>query len=88
MFSILGGNKGGPLSRSQKSLAREKKKNNKFGFGGKKKGSKLNTKDSAADVSDYKMPGKLQRGGKISRSQGAAKRLGKNRRQKAKQGRK
>lgn len=33
-------------------------KSQKFGFGGKKRGSKKNTRDSAADISEYRRPGK------------------------------
>ena len=49
---------------SKKALEKRNNKNSKFGFGGKKRGMKKNTKDSAADVSDYRKPGKPGRGGK------------------------
>lgn len=57
---------------------KQKAKNAKFGFGGKKRGSKQNTRDSAADMSDYKRPGKPGAKGKggVQKNQ----RLGKNRR--------
>lgn len=67
---------------SRKSLEKRKLKNKKFGFGGKKKGSKLNTKESAADISEYKRsnPFKGQtKGGKSKKN-----RPGKNRRIKSK----
>lgn len=91
-LSFLNDNKGGKpqngIVKSKKAIEKEKRKMAKFGFGGKKKGSKLNTKDSSADVSDYKMPGKpnLKRGANKSfKSKGGpAKRPGKNRRQKMK----
>lgn len=38
----------------RKGIDHRKKKDKKFGFGGKKKGLKLNTKDSSADISEYK----------------------------------
>lgn len=51
--------------------AKRRYKNQKFGFGGKKKGSKWNTKESFNDVSSFqskvahnKGPGKGGRGGK------------------------
>ncbi|KAL1497266.1 hypothetical protein ABEB36_008259 [Hypothenemus hampei] len=37
---------------------KRKQKDKKFGFGGKKKGSKINTKDSAAEISEYRRPHK------------------------------
>ncbi|ERL88825.1 hypothetical protein D910_06207 [Dendroctonus ponderosae] len=43
-------------SISRKSLEKRKMKNKKFGFGGKKKGLKRNTNDSAADISEYRRP--------------------------------
>lgn len=72
-LSFLDGKSQHP-SKSSKSDAKKKLKNNKFGFGGKKKDSKRNTKASAADVSDYRRPIK---GTKVK---GHAKRLGKSRR--------
>lgn len=51
--------------------AKRRYKNQKFGFGGKKKGSKWNTKESFNDVSSFrskvahnKGPGKAGKGGK------------------------
>ncbi|XP_043472904.1 probable rRNA-processing protein EBP2 homolog [Leptopilina heterotoma] len=61
-------------SQQSKSDAKQKMKNKKFGFGGKKKDSKRNTTASSADVSEYRRPIK---GTKIK---GHAKRLGKSRR--------
>lgn len=58
---------------SRKSLEKRKAKDKKFGYGGKKKGMKMNTKTSAADISEYKRPAK---GGKVNKN----KRLGKSRR--------
>lgn len=69
----------GISKKSRKAMEKRKMKNSKYGFGGKKRGMKRNTKDSANDVSEYKRPGKP----KLSNA-GAAKRLGKNRRQKVK----
>lgn len=67
--------------RSKRAMEKLKMKNKKFGFGGRKKGSKMNTKDSAADISEYRRPGKgnNKKGGKA-----ASIRPGKNRRQKMK----
>lgn len=67
--------------RSKKAMEKLKMKNKKFGFGGRKKGSKMNTKESAADISEYRRPGKgnNKKGGKA-----ASIRPGKNRRQKMK----
>ncbi|CAH1156214.1 unnamed protein product [Phaedon cochleariae] len=42
----------------KKAIERRKVKDKKFGFGGKKKGMKLNTRDSAADISEFRSPGK------------------------------
>ena len=80
---------------SFRAAVRRKSKDKKFGFGGKKKGLKSNTRSSANDISDYK-PGKKGRGagkGNSNSSGGAkggrgqnmgtklkAKRMGKNRR--------
>lgn len=57
-------------------LEKRKVKDKKFGFGGKKKGSKANTKDSVNDVSGFKRFKKPAAGG----MKGGAKRLGKARR--------
>lgn len=73
---------------NHKSLAKRKAKDAKFGFGGRKKGSKLNTRESAIDTSDYKRPpkfavkGSKQKGNKNKKPM--TKRLGKSRRQKNK----
>ncbi|XP_066140262.1 probable rRNA-processing protein EBP2 homolog [Euwallacea fornicatus] len=71
---------------SRKALEKRKQKNKKFGFGGKKKGGKLNTKESAADISEYRNPKKprKERDSKGNKGKGKAKtRPGKNRRVKA-----
>lgn len=60
---------------SRKSLEKRKAKEKKFGFGGKKKGLKTNTKSSAADISEYRRPKKG--GGPVNNKN---KRVGKNRR--------
>ncbi|KAF7279159.1 hypothetical protein GWI33_007570 [Rhynchophorus ferrugineus] len=78
-------NKGKAISR--KALEKRKMKNKKFGFGGKKKGSKLNTKDSAADISEYRRPGKAVNKGR-GKGKATNNRPGKNRRLKAKTKRK
>ncbi|XP_043251919.1 probable rRNA-processing protein EBP2 homolog isoform X1 [Colletes gigas] len=62
-----------------KVAAKRKMKDSKFGFGGKKRGNKKNTKTSSADVSEYKRPSKpgkdfKKKGGKPNQ------RLGKGRR--------
>ena len=60
--------------------AKRKMKDVKFGFGGKKRGSKKNTRNSSADVSEYKRPAKH---GKDTKKKGGGKvkqRLGKGRR--------
>lgn len=41
-----------------------KLRDSKFGFGGKKRGKKLNTKESAADMSEYRKPGRPGRPGR------------------------
>ncbi len=43
-------------TRSYRALARRKKKDSKFGFGGKKRGMKSNSRDSVNDTSSYKIP--------------------------------
>lgn len=78
---LEGGKKKGQPTK--KALEKRKYKNTKFGFGGKKKGMKRNTKDSAADISEFKRPGKPKMNNKMS-NKGAAKRLGKNRRKQVK----
>jgi rRNA-processing protein EBP2 len=64
-------------NKSKRVLEKRRVRDKKFGFGGKKKGSKMNTKDSAADISDYRRPKKPVGKGK---GKGASKRPGKNRR--------
>lgn len=59
-------------------------KDQKFGYGGKKKGMKRNTKNSSSDVSEFKRPSKLKRPGAAQKHQ----RPGKNRRLKMKAGKK
>ena len=83
-LDFLNSNKGGSKNISKKSMEKRKMKNKKFGFGGKKKGLKTNTKDSAADISEYRRP-KPARAMKKGKDN---KRLGKNRRQKVKAKRK
>ncbi|CAH1106533.1 unnamed protein product [Psylliodes chrysocephalus] len=43
---------------SKKIIEKRKMKDKKFGFGGKKRGMKKNTRESAGDISEYKSPGK------------------------------
>lgn len=73
---------------SKKAMEKRNMKNKKFGFGGKKRGIKKNTKDSASDVSEYRRPGKIGRSGKSDKfnkgGKVAKKRPGKNRRQQMK----
>lgn len=67
----------GPQSQNKRQF-----KDKKFGFGGKKKGGKANTKQSTDDVSGYKpfRNKKVGAGGKMAKP----KRAGKARRQKMK----
>jgi rRNA-processing protein EBP2 len=60
--------------------AKRQYKDQKFGFGGKKKGMKRNTKNSTADVSEFRRPGKPKQHGAAQKHQ----RPGKNRRLKIK----
>ncbi|CAK9806512.1 Probable rRNA-processing protein EBP2 homolog [Anthophora plagiata] len=62
-----------------KVSAKRKMRDSKYGFGGKKRGSKRNTSSSSADVSEYKRPKSM---GKDSKKKGGKpkQRLGKNRR--------
>ncbi|XP_014469875.1 PREDICTED: probable rRNA-processing protein EBP2 homolog [Dinoponera quadriceps] len=55
-----------------------KMKDAKYGFGGKKRGSKRNTKSSSADISEYKRPQKPGKRG--TKGKGGNQRLGKSRR--------
>merc|ERR1712083_594522 len=80
-----GKNKFDPKQQSQHDKTKGKpdnfKKNfndKRFGFGGKKKGSKANTKSSANDVSEYHKNGGGRKGGK--KIGGKNKRVGKDRR--------
>lgn len=63
----------------QKTAAKRKMRDAKYGFGGKKRGSKKNTKTSSADVSEYKRPAKPGKDGK-NKGEKSKQRLGKNRR--------
>ncbi|KAI4460819.1 rrna processing protein ebna1-binding protein-related [Holotrichia oblita] len=67
--------------KKKKGLEKRKMRDKKFGFGGKKRGLKTNTKDSAAEITEYKRPGKPKR---TSGKGKPVKRLGKNRRMKNK----
>jgi rRNA-processing protein EBP2 len=60
--------------------AKRRYKDQKFGFGGKKRGMKRNTRDSTSDVSEFRRPGKAKRPGATHKHQ----RPGKNRRLKMK----
>lgn len=62
-LDFLDGKKNKSISR--KTMEKRKIKDRKFGFGGKKKGMKTNTKESAADISEYKKPKKNTGKGKI-----------------------
>lgn len=74
------GKKGKPPMNSKRAANKLKFKNKKFGFGGKKKGLKRNTKDSAADISEYGAP----KGGFKNKGKNANMRPGKSKRQKSK----
>jgi rRNA-processing protein EBP2 len=67
---------------------RNKMKDDKFGFGGKKRGMKRNDKSSADDISGFRQPRK--QGGKFAAKSGkpGMKRPGKSKRQKSKGGKK
>lgn len=80
---FLDGKKSKAISR--KALEKRKTKDKKFGFGGKKKGMKLNTRDSAADISEFRSPGKpVNRKGGNKNKPSKKMRPGKNRRMKMK----
>lgn len=70
----------GQHPKNNKSTEKRKYRDDKYGFGGKKKGSKINTKESSADVSGYRPPrkpnakNKKQRPGKSKRNQVKSKR--------------
>merc|ERR1719414_934037 len=87
-----GGDNGGRKKTGNPAVAaveRRKFKDKKYGFGGKKKGMKANTKDSVNDVSSYSRPRSGKKGGSAGGFKGkggagkggAAKRPGKSRRQ-------
>lgn len=74
-------------SISRKALERRKAKDQKFGFGGAKRGKKLNTRESAADISEFRNPGKPNKNNRKLKSKmkgGKKTRPGKNRRIKMK----
>jgi len=87
-----GGKKTGGGNPAVAAAERRKFKDKKYGFGGKKKGMKANTKDSVNDVSSYSRSGKKGGGGFKGKKGGAAgrgaasKRPGKSRRQNMKGG--
>lgn len=78
-FSFLDGKGNNNPQVSRKSLEKRKIKDKKFGFGGKKRGMKLNTKDSAADIKDYRRSGGKQ---KVKNRPGKSKRIQKKSRSK------
>lgn len=63
---------------NSKAQLKIKMKNDKYGFNGKKRGSKRNTKSSCADVSEYRRPQKPGKRG--TKGKGGNQRLGKSRR--------
>ncbi|XP_068095527.1 probable rRNA-processing protein EBP2 [Hyperolius riggenbachi] len=79
---------GGPPGKARKGPnAKRKYKDQKFGFGGRKKGSKMNTKESFNDVSSFRTSvahGKGPRKGGKKGGKNANKRPGKRTRQKMK----
>lgn len=62
-----------------KTQSKMKMKSAKYGYGGKKRGSKWNTKSSSADVSEYRRPSKPGEGRKGKDGKGKQ-RIGKSRR--------
>ncbi|KAJ8976184.1 hypothetical protein NQ317_002233 [Molorchus minor] len=62
-LDFLDGKKNKSISR--KALEKRRLKDNKFGFGGKKRGMKINTKDSAADIKELRPINTLPPIGKI-----------------------
>lgn len=72
--------KPGPKKLHPKAQAKLKMKNSKYGYGGKKRGSKKNTKASSADVSEYRRPQKSTKSPNGRGGKGIKQRLGKNRR--------
>ncbi|XP_074029745.1 probable rRNA-processing protein EBP2 homolog [Leptinotarsa decemlineata] len=82
-LDFLDGKKNKSIGR--KSMEKRKMKDKKFGFGGKKSGMKSNTKDSAADISEFRNPGKSgKKFPKGNSKHGNKNRPGKNRRVKIK----
>jgi len=86
------GKKSNKKDQNQASVAKRKFKDKKFGFGGKKRGLKSNTKDSVNDVTGFK-PGFKKRGpdsGMVKRANAPGskknKRVGKARRRQARAG--
>ncbi len=73
-------------SLSKKALEKRNMKNSKFGFGGKKRGSKKNTRDSAADMSEYRKPGKPGKAGSRPTKGGKAAKFNKGRPEKQRPG--
>lgn len=67
---------------NQKVAAKRKMRDAKYGFGGKKRGSKKNTRASSADVSEYRRPSKPGKDSKNKGEKGGKpkQRLGKSRR--------
>lgn len=76
--TVSQGDRKGPMDK--KVHAKRRYKDQKFGFGGKKRGMKRNTKNSTSDVSEFRRPGKPKRPGTAQKHQ----RPGKNRRMKMK----
>lgn len=72
------GNRKEPVDK--KVQAKRRYKDKKFGFGGKKRGMKRNTKNSTSDVSEFRKPGKPKQPGAAKKHQ----RPGKSRRLKMK----
>lgn len=93
-LDFLEDNRKSSLAAAAKTAGKRKARDNKFGFGGKKRGQKRNTKDSSMDTGGSK-PFNGARGGGAKGGRGAARggkggaankpqRLGKNKRVKAK----
>ncbi|XP_059480603.1 probable rRNA-processing protein EBP2 homolog [Neocloeon triangulifer] len=79
--------KGQGKSKIKRSQFRREAKDKKYGFGGRKRGKKTNTRDSASDVFNTGKPSGRP-GGFKSKGKNQQQRPGKNRRQKMKGGRK
>ncbi|NXK54675.1 EBP2 protein, partial [Chauna torquata] len=83
--SSQGNKKGSANQRMKKGPnAKRRYKNQKFGFGGKKKGSKWNTKDSFNDVSSFQSKVAHNKGPRKAGKKALNKRPGKRTRQKMK----